>query len=72
MNQKTASSYSLESYHPYLLPQKNSKNPQIYYIHSNLTKKAKSHFGFPNSLGVKFFLHDSKYIGVRKAHYVKI
>jgi hypothetical protein len=37
---------SLESYHPYLPPQKVSKkNPKIEGIHSRLTKNAKSHFG---------------------------
>jgi hypothetical protein len=36
---------SLESYHPYLLPKKLSKNPKIYCIHSSLPKDAKTHFG---------------------------
>jgi hypothetical protein len=36
---------SLESYHSYLLPQKVSKNPKIYCIHSSLPKLAKTHFG---------------------------
>jgi hypothetical protein len=36
---------SLESYHPYLLPQKVSKNPKIYCIYSSLPKPAKNHFG---------------------------
>jgi hypothetical protein len=36
---------SLESYHPYLLREKVSKNLDIYCIHSNLPKLAKTHFG---------------------------
>jgi hypothetical protein len=38
---------SLESYgnHPYLLPQKVSKNPKNYCIHNSLPKDAKIHFG---------------------------
>jgi hypothetical protein len=36
---------SLESYHPYLWPQKVSKNPKIYCIHSSLPKESKTHFG---------------------------
>jgi hypothetical protein len=44
---------SLESYHPYLLPQKVSKIQKIEYIHSRLPKNAKSHFGRLGPLGVK-------------------
>jgi hypothetical protein len=47
---------SLESYHPYLLPQKVSKNPKIYCIHSSLPKDAKTHFGYQCSLGVNQIL----------------
>jgi hypothetical protein len=36
-------SVSLESYHPYLQPQKVSKNPKIYCIHSSLPRITKSH-----------------------------
>jgi hypothetical protein len=42
----------LESYHPYLTPQKVSKNPQTYCIHNTLSKSAKSHFGCLRPLGV--------------------
>jgi hypothetical protein len=35
----------LESYHPYLLPEKVSKYPKIYCIHSSLPKPTKTHFG---------------------------
>jgi hypothetical protein len=44
----------LESYHPYLTPQKVSKNPQIYCVHSTLHKKTKSNFGCLRLLGVKY------------------
>ena len=37
-------SISLESYNPYLQSQKNSKNPKIHCIHSNLPKKCKESF----------------------------
>jgi hypothetical protein len=46
-------SISLESYHPYLKPQKVSKNPKIYCIRTSLSKNAKSHFGSLGPLGVK-------------------
>jgi hypothetical protein len=36
---------SLESYNPYLQPQKVSKNPQKIYTYNSLPKPAKSHFG---------------------------
>jgi hypothetical protein len=42
----------LESYHPYLPPQKVSKIPKIECIHSRLPKNAKSHFGRLGPLGV--------------------
>jgi hypothetical protein len=51
---------SLESYHPYLQPQ---KIPKIYCIHSTLPKNAKSHFGSLGPLRIKihskldFFFH---------------
>jgi hypothetical protein len=44
---------SLESYHPYLPPQKVSKFPKIECIHIRLPKNAKSHFGHLGPLGVK-------------------
>jgi hypothetical protein len=44
---------SLESYHPYLAPQKVSKIPKIECIQSRLPKNAKSHFGRLGPLGVK-------------------
>jgi hypothetical protein len=43
---------SLESYHPYLPPQKVSKFPKIECIHSRVPKNAKSHFGCLGPLGV--------------------
>jgi hypothetical protein len=45
VNPNATWSISLESYHLYLEPQKNSKNPQTYYVHNTLPKSAKSHFG---------------------------
>jgi hypothetical protein len=42
----------LESYHPYLLPHKVSKNLQTYCIHNPLLKNAKSHLGCLGLLGV--------------------
>jgi hypothetical protein len=53
MNPKTTWSGSLESYHPYLTPQKVSKNPQTYYVHNTLSKSANSCFGYLRLLGVK-------------------
>jgi hypothetical protein len=44
----------LESYHPYLQPQKVSKNPKNYCIYSSLPKNAKSCFGFLGTLGFKY------------------
>jgi hypothetical protein len=40
VNPRATWSGSLESYHPYLLPQKVSNNPKIYCIHTSLSKKA--------------------------------
>jgi hypothetical protein len=45
-------SVSLESYNSYLPPQKVSKNPKIYCIHSGLPKNARSRFGSLGHLGV--------------------
>jgi hypothetical protein len=42
----------LESYHPYLQPQKVSKNPKFYCIHKYLPKNSKSRFDFLGPLGV--------------------
>jgi hypothetical protein len=53
MNPNATWSASLESYHPYLQPQKVSKNPQTYCVYNTLPKSAKSHFGCLRSLGVK-------------------
>jgi hypothetical protein len=50
MNPKATWSSSLESYHPNLVPQKVSKNPKLYCIHSSLSKNVKSHFGFLRTL----------------------
>jgi hypothetical protein len=46
----------LESYHPYLPPQKVSKNLKIDCIHSILSKNTKSHFGCLGLLGVNILL----------------
>jgi hypothetical protein len=53
VNPNVARSGSLESFHPYILPQKVSKIPKIECIHSGLPKNAKSHFGYLGPLGVK-------------------
>jgi hypothetical protein len=53
MNPNATWSVSLESYHPYQQPQKVSKNPKIYYIHSIVPKNAKSSFGSLGPLGIK-------------------
>jgi hypothetical protein len=59
---------SLESYHPYLPPQKVSKIPKVECIHSRLPIKAKSHFGYLGPLGVKqttinyYYFHYSWYL----------
>jgi hypothetical protein len=42
----------MESYHPYLTPQKVSKNPHTYCFHNTLPKSAKSHFICLCPLGV--------------------
>jgi hypothetical protein len=47
---------SLESYHPYLPPQKVSKISKIECIHSRLPKNSKRHFGRLGPLGVKWIL----------------
>jgi hypothetical protein len=44
---------SLESYHPYLPPQKVSKIPIIECIYSRLPKNTKNHCGCLGLLGVK-------------------
>jgi hypothetical protein len=46
VNPKATWSGSLISYHPYLLPQKVSKNPKTYCIHSSLPKNARSRSDF--------------------------
>jgi hypothetical protein len=53
MNPNATWSISLENYHPYLQPQKVSKNLQIYCIHSSLPKNAKNRFGSLGPLEVK-------------------
>jgi hypothetical protein len=53
MSPNVMCSVSLESYHPYLLPQEVSKIPKIECIHSNLPENTKSRFGFLGPLGVK-------------------
>jgi hypothetical protein len=63
MNPKVTWSGLLESYHPYL-PPKVSKSPQIYFVHSSLSKNAKSHFGFFRILGVKSRILDLPIIGI--------
>jgi hypothetical protein len=52
MNANATWSISLESYHLYPQPQNVSKNPQNYYVYSNLFKNAKSPFGSLALLGV--------------------
>jgi hypothetical protein len=53
MNLNATWSISLESYHPYVHPQKVSKNPQKYCVHSSLPKNAtKNRFGSLGPLGV--------------------
>jgi hypothetical protein len=53
MSPNVAWNGSLESYHPYLPPQKVSKIPKIECIHSRLPKITKSHFGRLGPLRVK-------------------
>jgi hypothetical protein len=43
----------LKTCHPYLPPQKVSKNPQTYCIHNTLPKNVKSHFNCLHLLEVK-------------------
>jgi hypothetical protein len=52
MTPNVTCSVSLESYHPYLPPQKVSKITKIECIHSGLPRNAKSHFGCLGPLGV--------------------
>jgi hypothetical protein len=52
MSPNITCSVSLESYNPYLHPEKVSKNPKIHRIHSSLSNNAKSHFGSLGSLGI--------------------
>jgi hypothetical protein len=52
VNPNATWSISLESYHPYLQPQKVSKNPQTYCVHNTLPKSTKSHFGYFRPLKV--------------------
>jgi hypothetical protein len=47
INHKSKNYLELESYHPYLVPQKVSKIPQTYCIHSILSKNAKKQFWLP-------------------------
>jgi hypothetical protein len=44
MNATTPCRGSLESYDPYLLPQKVSKYPHAFAIHCNMPKIPKGHF----------------------------
>jgi hypothetical protein len=44
MNPTTPCSGSVESYDPYLLPQKVSKYPHAFAIHCNMPKIPKGHF----------------------------
>jgi hypothetical protein len=45
MSPNATCSVSKESYNPYHQPQKVSKTPKIYCIHSSILKNAKSRFG---------------------------
>jgi hypothetical protein len=54
MNPNTTWSGLLESYHPYLTPQKVSKNLLTYCVHSTLPKSAKSQFNCLRHLGINF------------------
>jgi hypothetical protein len=56
MSPNVTYSVSLESYHPYLPPQKVSKIPKIECIHSSLPRNEKSRFGSLRTLGVKIML----------------
>ena len=57
MNLNVTCSVSLESYHPYLQPQKVFKNQKIYSIHISLSKSTKSYFGSLGPLGIKDVIH---------------
>jgi hypothetical protein len=46
VNPNATWSISLESYHPYLLPQKVSKNSKSYWIHSSLPQNTKTVLAF--------------------------
>jgi hypothetical protein len=52
MSPNVAWNGSLESYHPYLPPEKVSKIPKIECIHSSLPKTEMGHFGPLCPLGV--------------------
>jgi hypothetical protein len=54
MSPNVTCSDSLESYHPYLPPQKVSKISKIECIHSGLPKNVKSLFGCLGPLGVNY------------------
>jgi hypothetical protein len=53
MSPKVTYSVSLESYHLYLQPQKVSKTPHTFAIHTNMPKTQKAIFGHQRALGVK-------------------
>jgi hypothetical protein len=53
MNSETTWRSSLESYNPYLLLQKVSKNSQTYCISSSLSKHGKCHCGYLSPLEIK-------------------
>jgi hypothetical protein len=55
MNPNTAWNGSLESYHPYLTPQKVSKIPQTHCIHNTLPKNATTIFAI---LGLNMYFWD--------------
>jgi hypothetical protein len=58
MSPNVTCTVTLESYNPYLHPQKVSKNPKIYCIHSSLPKNTKSRFGSLGPLGVNIFFEN--------------
>jgi hypothetical protein len=64
VNPNATWSISLESYYPYLQPQKVSKTPQTYSVHNTLPKSAKSHFGYLCPLGIKQYK-------ISKNHHIK-
>jgi hypothetical protein len=55
MNPNATWNVSLESYHPYLLPQEVSKGPTTLGTYGSLPKNRKGRFGFISPLGVKLF-----------------